>query len=656
MNRIISLSLVTTAVLFASETNTLETISVVETANSTIVKDVSSEEIKSADLAEALMKNVPSISIVRRSGIANDIILRGQKKDNINILLDDAKIYGACPNRMDPATSHVLSNNIQSVKVIEGPYDVENFGTLSGLVKVETKEPTKDVHGEINLNAGSFGYRKASATVSGGTDRFKLLVSTSTEEGDQYKDGNGDNFLEQQVNKGMPAINRYSRDNLDAFEKKTLLTKGQFNINDDQEIKLSYTANRSDNVLYPNTPMDADYDDSNIYTVGYTARNLGDFSKQLDLDYYYSNVDHPMSTKLRNYSLNPNMMMRDKYMTNHMNSSIWGTKIKNSLEVADSLVTVGLDTSVRNWKGEMYRTSTTTGVVDNYSTSLASTDTTNKAIFSKIEKSFGNLDLEMGARYDYTDVDSIDSTKTDKKYTGLNANIFGIYNVDKDMKYFAGVGKSSRVPDARELYDTTAGNSNLKETKNYEVDLGFDKTINNFNIRPKLFYSVLKDYIYNTGTFENIDAKIYGLDISGLYVITDNFSLDYGMAYQRGKKDEDVADKDLAEIPPLKANLALNYEMDKSKYTAEILAVDSWDSFDSSAKEQELGGYAVVNLKYTNQLHKNIGLTLGLDNVFDKVYASTNTYQDIRYVETGGSPILFNDPGRYGYVNLKYSF
>ncbi|MBD3829041.1 MAG: TonB-dependent receptor [Arcobacter sp.] len=656
MNRIISLSLVTTAVLFASETNTLETISVVETANSTIVKDVSSEEIKSADLAEALMKNVPSISIVRRSGIANDIILRGQKKDNINILLDDAKIYGACPNRMDPATSHVLSNNIQSVKVIEGPYDVENFGTLSGLVKVETKEPTKDVHGEINLNAGSFGYRKASATVSGGTDRFKLLVSTSTEEGDQYKDGNGDNFLEQQVNKGMPAINRYSRDNLDAFEKKTLLTKGQFNINDDQEIKLSYTANRSDNVLYPNTPMDADYDDSNIYTVGYTARNLGDFSKQLDLDYYYSNVDHPMSTKLRNYSLNPNMMMRDKYMTNHMNSSIWGTKIKNSLEVADSLVTVGLDTSVRNWKGEMYRTSTTTGVVDNYSTSLASTDTTNKAIFSKIEKSFGNLDLEMGARYDYTDVDSIDSTKTDKKYTGLNANIFGIYNVDKDMKYFAGVGKSSRVPDARELYDTTAGNSNLKETKNYEVDLGFDKTINNFNIRPKLFYSVLKDYIYNTGTFENIDAKIYGFDVSGLYAITDNFSFDYGMAYQRGKKDEDVSDRDLAEIPPLKANLALNYEMDKSKYTAEILAVDSWDSFDSSAKEQELGGYAVVNLKYTNQLHKNIGLTLGLDNVFDKVYASTNTYQDIRYVETGGSPILFNDPGRYGYVNLKYSF
>ena len=648
MKKIISLSLITTAVILgASEVQNLETISIVETANSKIIKDVSNEQIKSGDLAESLSKNVPSISIVRRSGIANDIILRGQKKDNINIILDNAKIYGACPNRMDPATSHVLSNNVQSVKVIEGPYDVENFGTLSGLVKVETKEPTEEVHGEVNLGAGSYGYRKASATVSGGTDRFKLLVSTSTEEGDQYEDGNGDNFLEQQKAKNVLLPNQYSRDNLDAFEKKTLLTKGQFNINDDQEIKLSYTANRSDNVLYPNTPMDADYDDSNIYTLGYTARNLADFSKELNVDYYYSNVDHPMSTKLRNSGAT-------SYSTNHMNSSIWGSKIKNSMELADSVVTVGLDTSVRNWKGEKYMTSSITGIQMPSTASLDSTDTTNKAIFTKVEKSFGKLDLEAGARYDYTDIDSVNSAKTDKKYAALNGNIFAVYNADENTKYFAGVGKSARVPDARELY--MGANNDLEDTKNYEADLGFDKTIGAFNVRSKLFYSVLKDYIYNSGTFENVDAKVYGLDISGFYFMTENFSLDYGMAYQRGKKDGNYADKDLAEIPPLKANLAFNYEQAKAKYTAEVVAVDSWDSYDSSAKEQELGGYALVNLKYTNQLHKNIGLTLGVDNIFDKTYASTNTYQDVTYVEAGGDRVLLNDPGRYGYVNLKYSF
>ena len=61
MKRFISLSLVTTAVLLnASEVTSLDTISVVETANSKIVKDVSDEQIKSADLAEALSKNVRS--------------------------------------------------------------------------------------------------------------------------------------------------------------------------------------------------------------------------------------------------------------------------------------------------------------------------------------------------------------------------------------------------------------------------------------------------------------------------------------------------------------------------------------------------------------------------------------------------------------------
>jgi iron complex outermembrane receptor protein len=45
-----------------------------------------------------------------------------------------------------------------------------------------------------------------------------------------------------------------------------------------------------------------------------------------------------------------------------------------------------------------------------------------------------------------------------------------------------------------------------------------------------------------------------------------------------------------------------------------------------------------------------------MDNLFDKVYNSTNTYQDITYASVGSERVLFNDPGRYGYVNLKYSF
>ncbi|PLY09255.1 MAG: TonB-dependent receptor [Arcobacter sp.] len=647
-------SIIASTFLLANEIE-VPTVNVEEKVNTKVVKSVSENEIKSADLAEALTQNIPSISLVRRSGIANDIILRGQKRDNINVMIDDAKIYGACPNRMDPPTSHILSNNVESVEVTEGPYDVENFGTLSGKVKVNTKEPRKDLEGEINLNAGSFNYRKASATISGGTDRFKLLLSASTESSDQYEDGNGNDFYEQQVKSGMPAANQYSTNNRDkkAYTKKTLLSKAIFNIDDSSEIKLSYTANRSDNVLYPNTPMDANYDDSNIYTFAYAKRDLGKYSKELNFDYYYSNVDHPMSTTLRN-----NGAMQ---MTNHMKSSIWGAKIKNSMDIEDDILSLGLDTSVRNWKGKYYN-KTNPYIRD----SIASTDTKNKAIFATYEKSVGALDIELGTRYDNTSIDNVDATKKDNDYDALNANIFTIYNLDKKTKIFAGFGKSERVPDARELYfvnsgGTVVGNPDLKAVKNYEADFGFEKTIGDFNIKSKLFYSVLKDYIYSVnGTgFTNIDAKIYGIDVSGFYYMNDALSLDYGIAYQRGQKDEALAgqtDKDLADLPPLKANLALNYEFLAQKITAEMIAVDNWSNNDSDNGEQELGGYAVFNLKYKNKINKNFELTLGVDNIFDKTYASTNTYKDITYVSTGGNPTLINDPGRYAYVNLRYKF
>lgn len=648
----IYLSLFCATFLCANEATILEDVNIIESSNSILLKDISKEELKSADLAEALSKNSANIQMVRRNGIANDIILRGQKKDNINILIDNAKIYGACPNRMDPPTSHIVTNNIKKVTVIEGPYDVENFGTLSGLVKVETNNPKDGIHGELNLNAGSFNYKKASASIEAGTKNLKAIIAASTERSDAYKDGNGNNFLEQQKNSAVPLNQQYRNGIKKAFEKNNIFTKFIYNINDDQEFKLSYTANRSDEILYPSGPMDANYDNSDIYTLGYTIRDLGNFSKELNIDYYYSKVDHPMSGKLR-------VGNATSYMTNHLKSSIWGLKLKNSLEIKDSLFTFGVDTSKRNWHGEMYSTNINTGGKTPNPTmnKMYDTDTTNKAIFTKLEKSFGSFDLEAGARYDYTDIETVRPNVDDKKYVGLSGYIFTTYNINEQNKIFAGIGKSSRVPDARELYQqTSSSNPNLEQTKNYEVDFGYEAIFGNLFVKPKIFYSKLENYIYNSSKFENIDAKIYGADFSGYYYFTDDLSLDFSLAYLRGKKDAKHIDRDLAEIPPFKANLALNYEYKKAKFKSELVAVKRWSKYDKNTKEQELAGYAILNLKYTQNLFKNFDLSIGVDNILNKTYNSTNTYNDINYINLGGNQMLLNDMGRYAYLNLKYSF
>ncbi|MBT4031229.1 MAG: TonB-dependent receptor, partial [Campylobacteraceae bacterium] len=111
MNKKIYISAICALAISASATD-LGTIEVAEEINTKVVNDVSGEEVKSADLAEALSKKSPSISLIRRSGIANDIVLRGQKRDNIRVTIDDAVVCGACMNRMDPPTSHVITTNV----------------------------------------------------------------------------------------------------------------------------------------------------------------------------------------------------------------------------------------------------------------------------------------------------------------------------------------------------------------------------------------------------------------------------------------------------------------------------------------------------------------------------------------------------------------
>jgi iron complex outermembrane recepter protein len=70
----IYLSLFCATFLCANEATILEDVNIIESSNSILLKDISKEEIKSADLAEALSKNSANIQMVRRNGIANDII------------------------------------------------------------------------------------------------------------------------------------------------------------------------------------------------------------------------------------------------------------------------------------------------------------------------------------------------------------------------------------------------------------------------------------------------------------------------------------------------------------------------------------------------------------------------------------------------------
>jgi len=659
MKRIIPLSFAVLSSLYGAEIE-LSPIDV----ESTKITEVAQKAQTSADVAQALSDNIPSIDMNRRSGIANDVFIRGQKRDNISVSVDGTKVYGACPNRMDPPVSHILANQIESIEVIEGPYDVENYGTLSGGLKIATKKPSQKEEGQINLGFGAWNYKKFGATVQGGSKKVRAIATISQESSDQYHDGNSNTLAQQIVASGAPTGNQYQPQyqDMQAYTKKSAMAKIFVATHEDQELQLSATANRSDNILYANSPMDAVYDDSNIYSLAYNIDNINNIYKNINLQYYYSDVDHPMSTQYRKAALTA-----ANNKTNHMWTKMQGVKLKTTLRVAESKVLLGIDTSKREWRGEY--SNNVTGRVMGASIDNATTD--NAALFAKIDKNFGALSVSFGARYDHSKVKDENSNHQDNTYNALGANILASYHLNADNKLFVGLGEASRVPDARELYFQKSGNTvgtpNLKQTRNTEADIGYETDNEDFSLKIKAFYSLLKDYIYikkgaTTNAFHNVDATVYGAELSGSYYINDDISLDLGASYKRGTKDNPLAgqtDTDLADMAPLRAKIALNYEYaHNSLASVETQMSQRWSHFDADNGEQELAGWAILNAKIKHALNKGFDLTLGVNNLFNKTYAQSNTYADLTLITSGsnGNVVLLNEPGRYFYTNLDFKF
>ena len=660
MKKSLLFSLIAASALFSQD---IELQSV--TVDASVINDVAQNAKVSADLSEVLTKESPAVDMSRRSGIANDVIIRGLKRDNISVSMDGAKVYGACPNRMDPPVSHVLSNNIQSLEVVEGPYDVSEYGTLGGGVKIKTLEPQKGWHGNVSFGGGSWNYKKLSGMFTGGDDLIRVLVAGSSEESDQYEDGNGDT-LARQIDKKADMKYRYASmyHDMQAYTKRSFMTKVAVNPFEHQELRLSYTANRSLDVLYPNSPMDALYDDSDIYNIEYEIKQIAPWYKSAVLQYYSTKVDHPMA----NYYRKAAQKMK---MLNHMYSSMDAVRLKNRFDFGGVNTDLGLEYGKRNWDGE-YTIKMANMPMAKHLNSLDDVDTKNYSAYVKLAKKIAAWDLSAGMRYDKSDITpKSNKTLPTNSYDSFGANVFVYYSLNDTNRLFFGVGQAQRVPDARELYfknkdGSLAGTPNLDQVSNREADIGYKYEGEDIDFKIKGFYSDLKNYIYinsskTTNIFENVDAYIYGGELQGSYYLSDAFTIEAQAAYKRGQKKralEGQSDKDLADIAPLEGRLGIVWDYAARSYARlDLSARDRWRDYDADNGEQAISAWSVLDFKLKHNFKKGIDMTIGVNNIFDTTYVRSNTYKDLTLVTTGGGEVvMLNEPGRYIYTNFELSF
>ena len=89
-----------------------------------------------------LFKDIPGFGIQKRGAYASEPVFRAFKYEQLNVQYDGGmKILNACPNRMDPITTHVIPEEIEKIEIVKGPFTVRFGQNFGGIINMVSKTP-----------------------------------------------------------------------------------------------------------------------------------------------------------------------------------------------------------------------------------------------------------------------------------------------------------------------------------------------------------------------------------------------------------------------------------------------------------------------------------------------------------------------------------
>jgi len=650
-------------------------------------------ESPARDIGEAL-KQVEGLTCVRKGAIANDIVLRGYQRDNINVLMDGVRIHGACPSRMDSPAFHYDFAEVEQIRVVKGPYDLVNPGSMGGLVDAITRRPKTGFGSDLNFTYGSYDAMNASGTLSYGTKRYDGLVGYAYKYSLPPRSGDGKRITEIYPS---TSNNRYRSGNTDstAYEINTGWAKFGFNPTDNSRTTINYSYQDADHLLYPYLFMDAEYDRTHRLNWEYRIENVSPLVRELKVQAYWNSVKHLMNDSLRESS-NPNnpalpapiralLLTRPYSMQTDASTQVYGFKVNSLLKLGPGEMKSGVDYYNRNWDalnilapgGFREQPMIPDVFVDNI------------GLFTEYVLPLGSrVQLKGGVRGDFTWVNAEklasgrfssfyqpyypgSGLANDTDFAEVSGNLQLTWSPLPWLEVFTGLGSGTRTPDPQELFiglqkitgTNQVGNPNLGATRNNEADLGVRLSAERFFVHASVFYSDLDDYInvidvadpdgagalLSARTYENIDARMWGAEFGSQVSLPLDLYLKGSFSYTEGKNRD--GDRPLSEIPPLKGTLALRYDIDTFFFEVAEQFAASQDRVDSELRELPTAGWLITDLK-SGFRYKELSVYAGVNNLLDKYYFSHLSYQ--RDPFSAGQKVPEN--GRNFYITASCRF
>ena len=629
-----------------------------------------------------LFNDINGFSVIKRGNYAIDPSFRAAQYEQLNVQYDGGtKAMHACPNRMDPITTHVIPEEISKIEIVKGPYTMRYGATFGGIVNLVTQHPNHynlGWSGKVSSGYESNGNNLVNRVEIGHTSKkFDLVTNFGYRDFGNYEDGD-----ETEI----PS----------AFRSLDYGIKMGYNFSEDERLQAGWRQSFGRDVLHAALPMDTEFDNSSMLSFDYSKKNINNTINALTAKAYYSYVDHLM-----------NNFRRPAFNISEASAAVdavtLGGKLELEMQPIEKLVVfTGIDAlhiarnGFRNRLVKVVngntlpepRSFTDKIWQDSYISDLG--------IFTEAKYEWNeNTFLTLGIRYDNVVSDIKDPDEDFAQLYDLEKrtenNFSGTFSVKKQLSntdvmqlaYGRGMRSANMIERFISYFNVGQdpyeyiGNPDLKAEVNNQFEIGFSgyrpmsKGFNKFKYEASFYYAFFENYIValvdttktrkynptsppvNPKVFRNLDqAYKTGFEIMAQIDFLNDYYFKSELAYVYTKN------KDLQESLPLTAPLtsAFTLGFERETYWANVRfnVVSRQDNIAPSFDEIVTNGYETVDIRLGVIPFKNLNIGLAALNVFDVTYNNHLNFAFTNQADFGRTPIT--DPGRNLTVFVQYGF
>ena len=602
-----------------------------------------------------MMRRFEGVTLMRRANFALEPSIRGLSYGQISTTIDGMKIFHACVDRMDPATSYVEVENLDRLEVSKGAYDLSQ-SSVGGSLNFVTRDPQSlpgwSSESETGFESAS-ALRRLRGELSWRGRHQALRVSMSLKKADSYYAG--DHTL----------IAR------SGYSKQNAAVKYMISLNDRSRLTLNYIGDFARDIGYPALLMDATRTMAHIGSIKYEWNPALGWFPAFTARIYYNQVRHWMDDYGRD--VRHREVMKDMYMPMFGRATTYGAIAGATfLPGGDSFLRLTLDYYRLNSFADMKMLSIFPDISPAYIVNIADARLDNLALIADYTiplterwRLRSNVRLDYARRdiYDEFGKNALSAFWSDQgsfmEQVLPSGSLALEWRADAENILTWSLAAVQRMPSHMESYSFFiynlldgyfyTGNPGLKPEASLQTDMGWKYRGRSLAADFALFFNHLNNYI--AGRWQSPEFKIYE-NFSG----ADLYGLEWNGAYSRGaytlagslshiRGYNRALGEPLPYIPPLAVSLSLSYTGKQWWLQFRWLhnAAQKEVAY-KSTREDTTPAFSRLDLRGRYRLNGQWELKAGVENLLDSYYHE--------HLSINNLP----SPGRNIYLGINYGW